>query len=42
VISPEVKAEMARRTNWGRLLEPQHHLPPSPVVGDGGQTKAER
>jgi NodT family efflux transporter outer membrane factor (OMF) lipoprotein len=33
VISREVKAEMARRTNWGRMLEPRHHLPPiSPVA----------
>ena len=28
VISDEVKAEMARRTDWGRLLEPARHLPP--------------
>jgi outer membrane protein TolC len=27
VISPEVKAEMARRTNWGKMLEPGGHLP---------------
>jgi outer membrane protein TolC len=27
VISDEVKTEMARRTNWGRMLEVQHHLP---------------
>ena len=27
VISDEVKAEMARRTNWGALLEPKNHLP---------------
>lgn len=27
VISEEVKAEMARRTDWGRMLEPSHHLP---------------
>ena len=27
VISDEVKAEMARRTDWGRMLEPSHHLP---------------
>ena len=27
VISDEVKAEMARRTNWGEMLEPSHHLP---------------
>jgi NodT family efflux transporter outer membrane factor (OMF) lipoprotein len=34
VISDEVKAEMARRTDWGRMLEPSHHLPQiSPVAG---------
>jgi NodT family efflux transporter outer membrane factor (OMF) lipoprotein len=27
VVSDEVKNEMARRTNWGDLLEPAHHLP---------------
>jgi outer membrane protein TolC len=27
VISPEVKAEMARRTNWGKMLEPGGHMP---------------
>ena len=27
VISDEVKAEMARRTDWGRMLEPENHLP---------------
>ena len=27
VISENVKAEMARRTNWGNLLEPTQHLP---------------
>jgi NodT family efflux transporter outer membrane factor (OMF) lipoprotein len=27
VVSDEVKAEMARRTDWGRLLEPSRHLP---------------
>jgi NodT family efflux transporter outer membrane factor (OMF) lipoprotein len=27
IISAEVKAEMARRTDWGRMLEPSHHLP---------------
>lgn len=33
VVSREVKAEMARRTNWGRMLEPSHHLPAiSPVA----------
>ncbi len=34
VVSDEVKAEMARRTDWGRMLEPSHHLPEmSPVAG---------
>jgi len=27
VISDEVKEAMAKRTNWGSLLEPAHHLP---------------
>jgi NodT family efflux transporter outer membrane factor (OMF) lipoprotein len=27
VIPEEVKAEMARRTDWGKLLEPARHLP---------------
>ena len=27
VISDEVKTEMGRRTNWGRMLKPEHHLP---------------
>jgi NodT family efflux transporter outer membrane factor (OMF) lipoprotein len=27
VISDNVKAEMSRRTDWGKLLEPSHHLP---------------
>jgi hypothetical protein len=27
VISSDVKAEMARRTNWGKMLEPGWHLP---------------
>jgi outer membrane protein TolC len=33
VISDEVKAGMARRTDWGRMLEPENHLPKnSPVA----------
>ena len=32
VISDEVRAEMSRRTDWGRLLEPAHHLPASSPV----------
>ncbi len=32
VVSDEVKAEMERRTNWGDLLEAEHHMPKeSPV-----------
>lgn len=31
LISDEVKAEMARRTDWGKLLEPAQHLPPETV-----------
>ncbi len=27
VISDEVRAEMARRTDWGRMLQPANHLP---------------
>ena len=30
VVSDEVKAEMSRRTDWGKLLEPSHHLPKTP------------
>lgn len=29
VVSDPLKAEMARRTDWGRLLNPQNHLPPA-------------
>ena len=31
VVPAEVKAEMARRTDWGRMLEPQRHLPKTSV-----------
>jgi NodT family efflux transporter outer membrane factor (OMF) lipoprotein len=27
VISDAVKTEMSQRTNWGRMLKPEHHLP---------------
>lgn len=27
VISPEVKTEMEKRTRWGRMMEPQRHIP---------------
>jgi hypothetical protein len=39
VISDEVKAEMARRTDWGRLLEPGRHLPSSAEVNNGTQAR---
>ena len=39
VISDEVKAEMARRTDWGRLLEPGRHLPASLPPKDVTQAK---
>jgi len=42
VVSDEVKAEMARRTDWGRLLEPERQLPRGPEPGEGTQIKAER
>ena len=28
VIPDDVKAEMAERSNWGKMLEPSRHLPP--------------
>lgn len=34
VISDEVKAEMARRTDWGKVLEPGQHLPKASGVKD--------
>ncbi len=39
VVSDEVKAEMARRTDWGRLLEPARHLPPNPPAKNVTQAK---
>jgi NodT family efflux transporter outer membrane factor (OMF) lipoprotein len=32
VVSDEVKAEMARRTNWGHMLEVAQHMPAQPPV----------
>ncbi|HEX5399599.1 MAG TPA: efflux transporter outer membrane subunit [Verrucomicrobiae bacterium] len=32
VISDRVKAEMAQRTDWGKMLEPSHHLPAAKVT----------
>ena len=37
VISDAVKAEMARRTDWGRMLEPAKHLPSNPPKKDAGE-----
>lgn len=42
VISDEVKAEMARRTDWGRLLEPGHHLPQGSLAKDTPKPGATR
>lgn len=28
IVLEQIKAEMAARTNWGSLLEPQNHMPP--------------
>ena len=36
VVSDKVKAEMARRTDWGRLLEPSNHLPKTPPPESAG------
>ena len=36
VVSDEVKAEMARRTDWGRMLEPSHHLLQTPPPENSG------
>ncbi len=40
VVSEQIKAEMARRTNWGKLLEPAQHLPPErdPALPANGGT----
>ncbi len=39
VVSDAVKAEMARRTDWGRMLEPSHHLPSTSPVASVTETK---
>ncbi len=41
VISDEVKAEMARRTNWGKMLEPSRHLPETEQTANEKQPKSE-
>jgi NodT family efflux transporter outer membrane factor (OMF) lipoprotein len=41
VISPEVKTEMARRTNWGKMLEPGGHLPDVAPPSSGALKKEE-
>jgi NodT family efflux transporter outer membrane factor (OMF) lipoprotein len=40
VIPDSVKAEMARRTDWGKMLEASHHLPKISPVADAPETKA--
>jgi len=42
VISDEVKAEMARRTDWGKLLDPAHHVPGESVAANSLRSVAER
>ncbi len=39
VISEEVKLQMARRTDWGKLLEPDRHLPAFQASGGGVGTR---
>jgi NodT family efflux transporter outer membrane factor (OMF) lipoprotein len=39
VISDEVKLEMSRRTDWGKLLEPSRHLPGNPARGDAAEPR---
>jgi NodT family efflux transporter outer membrane factor (OMF) lipoprotein len=39
VVSDEVKAEMSRRTDWGRMLEPSHHLPKTPPAEETAGAK---
>jgi outer membrane protein TolC len=42
VVSDEVKAEMARRTDWGRLLEPGRHLPDETAAEATGPSTGRR
>ena len=42
VVSDEIKAEMSRRTNWGRMLEPSHHLPKIPPQEEPTGAKGEK
>jgi hypothetical protein len=30
LVPPEIKEEMAKRTNWGKLLAPATYNPPAP------------
>lgn len=32
IVSPEIKTEMAERTNWGSLLEQNNHFPPTSML----------
>jgi len=41
VISDPVKAEMAARTNWGKMLEPSRHLPSPPPEDGTAQERAQ-
>ena len=42
VISPEVKKEMAKRTYWGRTMEPARHLPVTPPEDQPVETPKKR
>lgn len=42
VIPDPVKAEMAKRTDWGKMLEPARHLPKISPVAAANETKAAR
>jgi NodT family efflux transporter outer membrane factor (OMF) lipoprotein len=42
VVSAAVKAEMARRTDWGKMLEPANHLPPASPVAGGNEPVNEK
>ncbi len=40
VVSEAVKADMTRRTDWGKLLEPSRHIPPQAEARPPGTARA--
>lgn len=42
VISDRVKAKMAARTDWGKMLEPSHHLPAVAQANNETEQKSEK